>query len=77
MGILAHRSIQELDLAPITFECCEEEDVMPIVPGQAIRARAEEPLHGPRRDTIAPTIQTRASQLGTAGAVIAAHVFVH
>jgi hypothetical protein len=49
---------------------------MHIGPGQAIRARHADPLHGPLRDTIAHTIQTRARQLGTAVAVIAEHVFV-
>jgi hypothetical protein len=74
VGVLTHGPVQELARTASLGEFLDEEPLMHIVAGQAIRSGQQDPLEDGQGGPIPPPIQTRPMQLGPAIAVIAVDV---
>jgi hypothetical protein len=76
MGVITHRPIQKLHLAPMLGEFFEEHHLMDIVARQSIWGGEEDPLERAQGGAIAQPVQTRPIELGATIAIIPVDVFV-
>jgi len=76
VGILAHGTIDKLDLASSSFQFLNQEHLMDKVAGQAIRGRDDHPIKGGTSDLIPQSVQSWATQTRGTFAIISKNVFV-
>jgi hypothetical protein len=58
LGVVGQRAIGELDLAPVTLEFLEEEDLMDVVAGQPIGIGDQDPIEFGQGREVAEFVQT-------------------
>ena len=76
VGILAHGTIDKLDLAACLFQFLDQEHLMDIVASQAIWGCDDHPIKGGTSDLIPQSVQSWATQTRSTVAIISKNVFV-
>ena len=74
MRVITHGTVQKLDVASALTEFINQEQLMNIIAGQAIRSRDKHPLKGRQGGPVPHPIQPRALELRPTLAVIAIHM---
>jgi hypothetical protein len=76
VGVLAHRPVEELDLAAGGGDLLEQQHLVDVVAGQPIGGGDRHPVEGAQRGAIPQPLQAGAPEAGAAEAVIAEDVLV-
>jgi hypothetical protein len=76
MGILAHRPVEELDLAGCCGDLLQQQHLMHVVSRQPVRRRDQHPVKDAQRHAVAQPLQAGPLQIGAAVAVIAEDVLL-
>ena len=76
MRLLGHWTIQKLHLTAVLLQFLDQQDLVDVVAGQAIRVGDVQPVEGRQRGPVAEPVESRAAQAGAAVAVVAEDVVV-
>lgn len=76
VGGLAHRPVEELDLASRCRDLLQQQHLMHVVPRQPVRCRDQHPVEDAQRHAVAQPLQAGPLEIGAAVAVIAEDVLV-
>jgi hypothetical protein len=74
VGILTHGAVEELHLAAVPLQFLQQQDLVHVVAGQAIRRGDQYPVHARQGNLIAEPVQPRAFQAGPTITVVAKDV---
>ncbi len=69
--VTAHRPVEELDLRPVLLQLLDQEHLMDVVAGQAVRRGDQDAIQPGARRGVAQAVQAGAAQRGPAATVVA------